>query len=86
MLRHCKCRILDTDNRFHLGKSVKQPSRNARVNYKFGAPKRIRIAVAGLKGQCPRPLDDGGMLAKYSRDRFSRQYLTLQYATMLEKR
>ena len=24
------------------------------------APKRIRIAVAGVKGRCPRPLDDGG--------------------------
>ncbi len=28
------------------------------------APKRIRIAVYGLKGRCPRPLDDGGMLIK----------------------
>lgn len=26
----------------------------------IGAPKRIRIAVTGLKGRCPRPLDDGG--------------------------
>jgi hypothetical protein len=26
----------------------------------FGTPKRIRTAVAGVKGQCPRPLDDGG--------------------------
>ena len=37
------------------------------------APKRIRIAVTGLKGQCPRPLDDGGTQVKYSRDRASRQ-------------
>ena len=29
---------------------------------KMNAPKRIRIAVAGLKGRCPRPLDDGGIL------------------------
>ena len=42
----------------------------------FGAPKRIRIAVAGLKGRCPRPLDDGGTLVKYSRDRASRQRYT----------
>ena len=27
---------------------------------KIGTPKRIRIAVAGVKGRCPRPLDDGG--------------------------
>ena len=25
-----------------------------------GAPKGIRIPVFALKGQCPRPLDDGG--------------------------
>ncbi len=30
----------------------------------IGAPKRIRIAVTGLKGRCPRPLDDGGMHKK----------------------
>lgn len=33
----------------------------------IGAPKRIRIAVDGLKGRCPRPLDDGGTLGKYSK-------------------
>ncbi len=26
----------------------------------FGAPKGIRTPASGLKGQCPRPLDDGG--------------------------
>ena len=40
---------------------------------KNGAPKRIRIAVTGLKGRCPRPLDDGGTLVKYSRNTASRQ-------------
>ncbi len=34
-----------------------------------GAPKGIRIPVAGLKGRCPRPLDDGGVPLNYSRDR-----------------
>lgn len=34
---------------------------NARVF--FGTPKGIRTPVAGLKGLCPRPLDDGGTLA-----------------------
>ncbi len=37
------------------------------------APKRIRIAVYSLKGCRPRPLDDGGMQPKYSRDAVSRQ-------------
>ena len=27
----------------------------------YGAPKGIRIPVPGLKGQCPGPLDDGGI-------------------------
>ena len=35
---------------------------------KKSAPKRIRIAVGSLKGCCPRPLDDGGTLAKYIKD------------------
>jgi hypothetical protein len=26
---------------------------------KFGVPKGIRTPVAAVKGQCPRPLDDG---------------------------
>lgn len=34
---------------------------NARVF--FGTPKGIRTPVAGLKGLCPRPLDDEGILA-----------------------
>ena len=30
---------------------------------KFGVPKGIRTPVAGVKGQCPGPLDDGDALA-----------------------
>ena len=29
-----------------------------------GTPKRIRIAVYTVKGCCPRPLDDGGLVTK----------------------
>lgn len=29
----------------------------------FGVPTRIRTAVTGVKGPCPRPLDDGDILA-----------------------
>ena len=29
-----------------------------------GAPNGIRIRAAGLKGRCPRPLDDGGTLCR----------------------
>ena len=47
---------------------VKQTSKVLKITLITGAPKRIRIAVAGLKGRCPRPLDDGGMPPKYSRD------------------
>ena len=39
----------------------------------IGAPKRIRIAVYSLKGCHPRPLDDGGTLLEYNRDKASRQ-------------
>ena len=31
------------------------------VQWKKSAPKGIRTPVAGLKGQCPGPLDDGGI-------------------------
>ena len=31
------------------------------VSFLNGTPKRIRIAVASVKGKCPRPLDDGGL-------------------------
>ncbi len=34
------------------------------MNTIANAPKGIRIPVAGLKGRCPRPLDDGGKLVK----------------------
>ena len=30
--------------------------------YLYGTPKRIRIAVYTVKGCCPRPLDDGGLI------------------------
>ena len=38
------------------------------VDIKNGAPNGIRIHVAGLKGRCPRPLDDGGVIKKYSKE------------------
>ena len=31
-------------------------------NLKIGVPKGIRTPVAAVKGQCPRPLDDGDNL------------------------
>ena len=39
-------------------------------------PKGIRIPVAGLKGRCPRPLDDGGMFLNYIRVTVCRQRRT----------
>ncbi len=51
----------------------------------WNTPKRIRTAAAGVKGRCPRPLDDGGILAKYSRDRVGRQYPDPQCVRMLPK-
>ena len=32
-------------------------------NNNYGVPKGIRTPVAAVKGQCPRPLDDGDNLA-----------------------
>ena len=32
----------------------------------FGVPTRIRTAVTGVKGPCPRPLDDGDVLKAVS--------------------
>ena len=29
---------------------------------RYGVPKGIRTPVAAVKGQCPRPLDDGDLL------------------------
>gem|GEM_PF-2846855 len=49
-----------------------------KVDTKIGAPNGIRIHVAGLKGQCPRPLDDGGMLLKYSKSTICRQRYVLR--------
>jgi hypothetical protein len=34
-----------------------------------GAPNGIRIHVGSLKGCCPGPLDDGGALFKYIKDK-----------------
>ena len=45
----------------------------AKTDSFIGAPKGIRIPVAGLKGRCPRPLDDGGTRAKYSRKKLGGQ-------------
>gem|GEM_PF-2989218 len=33
--------------------------------FSSGAPKGIRTPASGLKGQCPRPLDDGGSAQGY---------------------
>ncbi len=45
------------------------------------APNGIRIHVAGLKGRCPRPLDDGGVPVKYTREE-SRQTIRRHKATV----
>jgi hypothetical protein len=42
---------------------------------KVNAPNGIRIHVAGLKGRCPGPLDDGGVPVKYIREALRRQYI-----------
>ena len=62
-------------------KRLSKPQKMPELATKIGAPNGIRIHVAGLKGQCPRPLDDGGMRAKYSRDRARRA--RVQLLTML---
>ncbi len=36
---------------------------------KSGVPKGIRTPVAAVKGQCPRPLDDGDVFGGARRDR-----------------
>jgi hypothetical protein len=36
----------------------------------LNAPNGIRIHVYGLKGRCPRPLDDGGKPINYSRESY----------------
>ncbi len=47
---------------------LSKPQKVGKIASIIGTPKRIRIAVAVLKGRCPRPLDDGGTPSKYSRD------------------
>ena len=37
--------------------------------FRGGVPKGIRTPVAAVKGQCPRPLDDGDCLGGARRDR-----------------
>ena len=32
----------------------------------YGVPKGIRTPVAAVKGQCPRPLDDGDIEKKFN--------------------
>jgi hypothetical protein len=39
-------------------KTTNKKARKKRA-YSFGVPKGIRTPVAAVKGQCPRPLDDG---------------------------
>ncbi len=40
-----------------MGSKVKN---QGKLKLKDGTPNGIRIRVGGLKGRCPRPLDDGG--------------------------
>jgi hypothetical protein len=41
----------------------------------INAPNGIRIHVAGLKGRCPGPLDDGGLQIQYIKEVLRRQYI-----------
>ena len=40
-------------------KTLKSKKPTLIVGLKYGVPKGIRTPVAAVKGQCPRPLDDG---------------------------
>ncbi len=40
----------------------KKPGQVAQAGFATGVPKGIRTPVAAVKGQCPRPLDDGDRL------------------------
>ena len=55
-----------------MGKDINDRAGISRLFYPpemESTPKRIRTAVAGVKGRCPRPLDDGGIPVKYSREK-----------------
>ena len=44
---------------YHSGKKINPYYFLVRVYPKYGTPTGIRTPVAAVKGQCPRPLDDG---------------------------
>ena len=50
-----------------LSKLLSNSQKGMKIASKTGAPNGIRIRVAGLKGRCPRPLDDGGASSKYNK-------------------
>ncbi len=50
-------------SRFSLGHSLKQVA-----EWNSNTPNGIRIRVGGVKGRCPRPLDDGGTHYQYIKD------------------
>jgi hypothetical protein len=41
---------------------VRRQSPGEREGERIGVPKEIRTPVAAVKGQCPRPLDDGDVV------------------------
>ena len=57
---------------------------NPEINDKIGTPNGIRIRVAGLKGRCPRPLDDGGTEEKYSKKAPASQFGDFNLLPMLK--
>ncbi len=48
----------------------------------YGVPKRIRTVVAAVKGQCPRPLDDGDIEKKVQCSWFYVQSSNLELWTL----
>ena len=62
-----------------MSKKVKQFVKQiVKKSIKSGAPNGIRIHVAGLKGRCPRPLDDGGVTPS-----IAKKMATLQYGLLV---
>lgn len=49
---------------------IRARSLNGYKTPKNGVPKGIRTPVAAVKGQCPRPLDDGDLLTVRQNDNF----------------
>ena len=51
---------------------------------KIGTPNGIRIRVAGLKGRCPRPLDDGGTGEEYIKNAPASQFCDFHLLPVLK--